>query len=87
MVCDLWCLSVHLYILWLGIVVCDLSTYFRLLVTNIRRAHTLCRYGSVLMGRGLANFKSVMKSFIVLIVTALAIGDTLALAPDLLKGN
>ncbi|KAG6606265.1 ABC transporter B family member 10, partial [Cucurbita argyrosperma subsp. sororia] len=31
------------------------------------------RYGSVLMGRGLASFKSVMKSFMVLIVTALAI--------------
>lgn len=47
----------------------------------------LCRYGSVLMGQGLASFKSVMKSFMVLIVTALAMGETLALAPDLLKGN
>jgi ATP-binding cassette subfamily B (MDR/TAP) protein 1 len=28
-----------------------------------------------------------MKSFMVLIVTALAMGETLALAPDLLKGN
>lgn len=45
------------------------------------------RYGSVLMEKGLANFKSVMKSFFVLIVTALAMGETLALAPDLLKGN
>ncbi|KAL6176028.1 hypothetical protein ACLB2K_052664 [Fragaria x ananassa] len=44
-------------------------------------------YGSVLMEKGLANFKSVMKSFFVLIVTALAMGETLALAPDLLKGN
>ncbi|CAK9309521.1 unnamed protein product [Citrullus colocynthis] len=44
-------------------------------------------YGSVLMGQGLASFKSVMKSFMVLIVTALAMGETLALAPDLLKGN
>ncbi|CAJ2647207.1 unnamed protein product [Trifolium pratense] len=44
-------------------------------------------YGSVLMGKELANFKSVMKSFMVLIVTALAMGETFALAPDLLKGN
>ncbi|XP_021832539.1 ABC transporter B family member 2 [Prunus avium] len=44
-------------------------------------------YGSVLMGKELASFKSVMKSFMVLIVTALAMGETLALAPDLLKGN
>ena len=28
-----------------------------------------------------------MKSFMVLIVTALAMGETLAMAPDLLKGN
>lgn len=47
----------------------------------------LCRYGSVLMGKELASFKSIMKSFMVLIVTALAMGETLALAPDLLKGN
>jgi ATP-binding cassette subfamily B (MDR/TAP) protein 1 len=39
------------------------------------------------MGKGLASFKSVMKSFFVLIVTALAMGETLALAPDILKGN
>ncbi|KAJ0053668.1 hypothetical protein Pint_03486 [Pistacia integerrima] len=44
-------------------------------------------YGSVLMGKELASFKSVMKSFMVLIVTALAMGETLALVPDLLKGN
>ncbi|KAL6985756.1 (ABC) transporter [Sarracenia purpurea var. burkii] len=44
-------------------------------------------YGSVLMGKGLASFKSVMKSFMVLIVTALAMGEILAMAPDLLKGN
>ncbi|XP_034710603.1 ABC transporter B family member 2-like [Vitis riparia] len=44
-------------------------------------------YGSILMGKELASFKSVMKSFMVLIVTALAMGETLALAPDLLKGN
>ncbi|KAL5865632.1 hypothetical protein ACOSQ3_003146 [Xanthoceras sorbifolium] len=44
-------------------------------------------YGSVLMDKEISNFKSVMKSFMVLIVTALAMGETLALAPDLLKGN
>eukprot|EP00257_Ricinus_communis_P020658 XP_015579937.1 ABC transporter B family member 2 [Ricinus communis] len=44
-------------------------------------------YGSVLMEKELAGFKSVMKSFMVLIVTALAMGETLAMAPDLLKGN
>ncbi|KAK6119487.1 hypothetical protein DH2020_046770 [Rehmannia glutinosa] len=44
-------------------------------------------YGSTLMAKELAGFKSVMKSFMVLIVTALAMGETLAMAPDLLKGN
>ncbi|KAK1307181.1 ABC transporter B family member 2 [Acorus calamus] len=44
-------------------------------------------YGSVLMGKELASFTSVMKSFMVLIVTALAMGETLALAPDIIKGN
>lgn len=39
------------------------------------------------MGKGLSGFKSIMKSFMVLIVTALAMGETLAMAPDLLKGN
>lgn len=47
----------------------------------------LCRYGSVLMGKEISSFKSIMKSFMVLIVTALAMGETLAMAPDLLKGN
>ncbi|XP_020260798.1 ABC transporter B family member 2-like isoform X2 [Asparagus officinalis] len=44
-------------------------------------------YGSVLMGKGLSSFSSVMKSFMVLIVTALAMGETLAMAPDIIKGN
>ncbi|CAA7020756.1 unnamed protein product [Microthlaspi erraticum] len=44
-------------------------------------------YGSVLMGQGLSTFESVMKTFMVLIVTALVMGEVLALAPDLLKGN
>ncbi|CAL5054914.1 unnamed protein product [Urochloa decumbens] len=44
-------------------------------------------YGSHLMSKELATFKSVMKSFMVLIVTALAMGETLAMAPDIIKGN
>ncbi|TVU28082.1 hypothetical protein EJB05_19590 [Eragrostis curvula] len=44
-------------------------------------------YGSHLMSKELASFKSVMKSFMVLIVTALAMGETLAMAPDIIKGN
>jgi ATP-binding cassette subfamily B (MDR/TAP) protein 1 len=39
------------------------------------------------MSKELATFKSVMKSFMVLIVTALAMGETLAMAPDIIKGN
>lgn len=46
-----------------------------------------CRYGSELMRKGLAGFSSVMKAFMVLIVTALAMGETLAMAPDIIKGN
>uniref|UniRef100_A0A1D1XWC8 ABC transporter B family member 2 n=1 Tax=Anthurium amnicola TaxID=1678845 RepID=A0A1D1XWC8_9ARAE len=44
-------------------------------------------YGSVLMGKELASFKSIMKTFMVLIVTALSMGETLALAPDIIRGN
>ncbi|KAG5407101.1 hypothetical protein IGI04_013220, partial [Brassica rapa subsp. trilocularis] len=44
-------------------------------------------YGSTLMDNKISSFKSLMKTFMVLIVTALAMGETLALAPDLLKGN
>ncbi|KAF9617406.1 hypothetical protein IFM89_036327 [Coptis chinensis] len=44
-------------------------------------------YGSVLLGREQASFKSIMKSFMVLIVTAVSMGETLALAPDLIKGH
>ncbi|RDX99582.1 ABC transporter B family member 10, partial [Mucuna pruriens] len=50
-------------------------------------SYGLALYGSVLMEKELASFKSIMKAFMVLIVTALAMGETLALAPDLLKGN
>ncbi|CAI9095325.1 OLC1v1031250C1 [Oldenlandia corymbosa var. corymbosa] len=44
-------------------------------------------YGSELMGKGLAIFKSVMKSFMILSVSALAMGEIVAMALDLLKGN
>lgn len=44
-------------------------------------------YGSVLMGKGLASFDSIMKAFMILIVTALGMGETLAMAPDIIKGN
>ncbi|KAJ0263269.1 ABC transporter B family member 2 [Hirschfeldia incana] len=44
-------------------------------------------YGSTLMDKNISSFKSVVITFMVLIVTALAMGETLALAPDLLKGN
>ncbi|XP_056863647.1 ABC transporter B family member 2-like [Raphanus sativus] len=44
-------------------------------------------YGSTLMDKNISSFKSVMITFMVLIVTALAMGETLALAPDLLKGH
>ncbi|XP_051114570.1 ABC transporter B family member 2-like [Andrographis paniculata] len=44
-------------------------------------------YGSKLMEKGLGSFKSVMKTFMVMIVTALGMGELLAMAPDLLKGT
>ncbi|KAF5938716.1 hypothetical protein HYC85_022975 [Camellia sinensis] len=50
-------------------------------------SYGLALYGSVLMGKEISSFKSIMKSFMVLIVTALAMGEALAMAPDLLKGN
>lgn len=39
------------------------------------------------MGKEISSFKSIMKTFLVLVMTALAIGDTLILIPDLLKGS
>ncbi|KAF5186153.1 Abc transporter b family member [Thalictrum thalictroides] len=44
-------------------------------------------YGSTLMEKGHSDFSSIMKSFFVLIITAVIMGDTLAMAPDLLKGD
>lgn len=44
-------------------------------------------YGSVLIKKNVSNFGDIMKSFMVLIITALAIAETLALAPDIVKGS
>ncbi|KAK6162136.1 hypothetical protein DH2020_001977 [Rehmannia glutinosa] len=44
-------------------------------------------YGSTLIEKELASFKSVMKSFVVLIITAFSMAEILAMAPDLLKSN
>ncbi|OVA05874.1 ABC transporter [Macleaya cordata] len=44
-------------------------------------------YGSVLLGKELVSFTSIMKSFMVLKFAALVMGETLAMAPDLIKGN
>ncbi|CAH2038351.1 unnamed protein product [Thlaspi arvense] len=55
---------------------------------NLNKAYLRANmYGSILMAQGLSTFQSVMKTFMVLIVTALVMGEVLALAPDLLKGN
>ncbi|XP_062101437.1 ABC transporter B family member 13-like isoform X2 [Humulus lupulus] len=44
-------------------------------------------YGSVLIKNKESNFGDIMKSFMVLIITALAIAETLALAPDIIRGS
>ncbi|XP_030453534.1 ABC transporter B family member 13-like isoform X2 [Syzygium oleosum] len=44
-------------------------------------------YASVLIKRRESNFGDIIKSFVVLIVTALAIAETLALTPDIVKGT
>lgn len=44
-------------------------------------------YASVLIMRGSSNFGDIIKSFMVLIVTAFAVAETLALAPDIVKGS
>ncbi|KAM5565167.1 ABC transporter B family member 13-like [Rosa sericea] len=44
-------------------------------------------YASVLIKHKNSNFGDIMKSFMVLIVTALCIAETLALAPDIVKGS
>ncbi|KAL6207565.1 hypothetical protein ACLB2K_018522 [Fragaria x ananassa] len=44
-------------------------------------------YASVLIKHDNSNFEDIMKSFMVLIVIALCIAETLALAPDIVKGS
>ena len=44
-------------------------------------------YASILIKQKESNFGDIMKSFMVLIVTALAIAETLALTPDIVKGS
>ncbi|XP_043813018.1 ABC transporter B family member 13 isoform X2 [Manihot esculenta] len=44
-------------------------------------------YASVLITHKDSNFGHIMKSFMVLIITALAIAETLALTPDIVKGS
>ncbi|KAH7281015.1 hypothetical protein KP509_36G025500 [Ceratopteris richardii] len=44
-------------------------------------------YSSLLIQRGEVDFGSVMKCFMVLIITAFGIAETLALAPDIVKGS
>lgn len=44
-------------------------------------------YASVLIKQKDSNFGDIMKSFMVLIITALSIAETLALTPDIVKGS
>lgn len=44
-------------------------------------------YGSTLVKNGTADFGSVIKVFMVLMITAFAVAETLALTPDIIKGG
>ncbi|ERN18247.1 ABC transporter B family member 13 isoform X1 [Amborella trichopoda] len=44
-------------------------------------------YASLLMRHGKSDFGDIMKSFMVLVITALGVAETLALAPDIVKGS
>lgn len=44
-------------------------------------------YASILIKHKDSNFGDIMKAFMVLIITALAIAETLALTPDIVKGS
>ncbi|XP_031374730.1 ABC transporter B family member 13-like isoform X2 [Punica granatum] len=44
-------------------------------------------YASVLIKHKVSDFSNIIKSFMVLVITALAIAETLALAPDIVKGT
>lgn len=39
------------------------------------------------MRKEISGFKSIIKSFLILITTAIAMGETLAMVPDIVKGN
>ncbi|KAL5706452.1 ABC-type xenobiotic transporter [Ranunculus cassubicifolius] len=44
-------------------------------------------YASILIKKQYSNFGDIMKSFMVLVITALSIAETLAQAPDIIKGS
>ncbi|KAF5955890.1 hypothetical protein HYC85_008746 [Camellia sinensis] len=44
-------------------------------------------YASVLIKRKDSNFGDIIKAFMVLIITAMSVAETLALAPDIVKGS
>lgn len=44
-------------------------------------------YASQLIKHGASNFSNIMKAFMVLIVTAFGVADTLSLTPDIIKGS
>ncbi|CAL0328680.1 unnamed protein product [Lupinus luteus] len=44
-------------------------------------------YASILIKQKESNFGDIMKSFMILIITALAIAETLALTPEIVKGS
>eukprot|EP01018_Ginkgo_biloba_P019291 Gb_18150 [translate_table: standard] len=44
-------------------------------------------YASLLVKKGEADFGRIMKAFMVLIITAFGVAETLALAPDIVKGS
>lgn len=44
-------------------------------------------YASQLIKHGNSNFGNIMKSFMVLIITAIGIAETLSMAPDIVKGS
>lgn len=54
---------------------------------NITKLQLFSRHGSILMEKELSSFKSVMKTFMIMIITAISMGETLAMAPDILEGN
>ncbi|KAF9623403.1 hypothetical protein IFM89_001949 [Coptis chinensis] len=62
-------------------------------ITNIRTVaafglrHAFLWYASIIIKKQYSNFGDIIKSFMVLVITALSIAETLALAPNILKGS